>query len=273
MSQVLVATLSRSPIARAGYVTAAIFLLLGLATGAVPLHCLSGACAALPVPDAATLVAPLGFPPAAKAVSSPGAAPMQVAAVAPAPVVAPDAGPTLTKNEVVASTFALLKVDLTPASAAPAPLVAPATAVASNDATSDSDSGLRTRVVHTTAIRVDTSSATGQPKVEVAEAMPADASDAIDSAVGPEPAPAKATAIAYAEPPAPKAKVKSAPAATIKGQGANIRSTPSKSSSKVLFALNGGEKVTVLSSSHGWLQIKDDRGRTGWVYGDFVARG
>ena len=42
---------------------------------------------------------------------------------------------------------------------------------------------------------------------------------------------------------------------------------------RVLFALNGGERVTVLDSSRGWLKIKDDQGRTGWIFSDGVKRG
>jgi uncharacterized protein YgiM (DUF1202 family) len=51
-----------------------------------------------------------------------------------------------------------------------------------------------------------------------------------------------------------------------------VRSSPSKGG-KVLFALSGGESVTVLENKRGWLRIKDDQGRTGWVYSDGVKRG
>jgi hypothetical protein len=60
--------------------------------------------------------------------------------------------------------------------------------------------------------------------------------------------------------------------ATVLGSGANVRSSPSKGG-KVLFALSGGESVTVLDNKRGWLKIKDDQGRTGWVYSDGVKRG
>ena len=60
--------------------------------------------------------------------------------------------------------------------------------------------------------------------------------------------------------------------ATISGAGANVRSSPS-TSGKVLFALGRGEVVTVLENKRGWLRVKDDQGRTGWVYSDGVKRG
>lgn len=57
---------------------------------------------------------------------------------------------------------------------------------------------------------------------------------------------------------------------TVAGAGVNVRSGPGKSNGKV-FALAGGEKVTVGENQRGWLKITDDQGRTGWVYKDFLT--
>lgn len=59
---------------------------------------------------------------------------------------------------------------------------------------------------------------------------------------------------------------------TVKGQGVNVRSGPSTSKAK-LFALKGGEQVTVTGNEKGWLRITDSRGRSGWVYTSYLAGG
>lgn len=56
---------------------------------------------------------------------------------------------------------------------------------------------------------------------------------------------------------------------TVRGSGVNVRSGPSSSRGRV-FALAGGEQVTVSDEQRGWLKITDDRGRTGWLYKDYV---
>ena len=90
--------------------------------------------------------------------------------------------------------------------------------------------------------------------VEVAEA---------DPVVEPEPE-------SVAEPkPAPKAAKMASNIRIIAGQGVNVRSGPGKSKSK-LFALPGGTEVTIGESNHGWLEITDAKGRTGWVYKDYL---
>ena len=91
------------------------------------------------------------------------------------------------------------------------------------------------------------------------------------------PAPAEVK-VAKLDPPkvtitAPKKTSKasaSAATATVKGQGANVHAEGS-SSSRTLFALPGGSKVTVGSNSHGWIQVTDAKGRTGWMYKDYVS--
>jgi uncharacterized protein YgiM (DUF1202 family) len=59
---------------------------------------------------------------------------------------------------------------------------------------------------------------------------------------------------------------------TVLGSGVNVRSGPSSSSGK-LFALPPGRKVSVLESQRGWLKVTDDKGRTGWLYKDYVTGG
>lgn len=56
---------------------------------------------------------------------------------------------------------------------------------------------------------------------------------------------------------------------TISGSGVNVRSGPGKSNDK-LFALAGGEKVTVVEDQRGWLKITDDQGRAGWLYKTYL---
>jgi len=83
---------------------------------------------------------------------------------------------------------------------------------------------------------------------------------------------ADTTEVAAVEP-APVAKpVASADTRTVRGAGVNVRSGPGGSRGK-LFALPGGEEVTVTDTERGWLKITDDRGRTGWVYKDYVSGG
>jgi uncharacterized protein YgiM (DUF1202 family) len=81
---------------------------------------------------------------------------------------------------------------------------------------------------------------------------------------------AEATPEAAAEPEAPAQQVAaSGDVRTVGGAGVNVRSGPSTKQGK-LFALAGGEQVTVTGTQRGWLQITDDQGRTGWVYKNYV---
>ena len=57
---------------------------------------------------------------------------------------------------------------------------------------------------------------------------------------------------------------------TVRGAGVNVRSSPSSSAEK-LFALPGGEQVSVTETQRGWLKVTDDRGRSGWLYEDYVS--
>jgi len=92
----------------------------------------------------------------------------------------------------------------------------------------------------------------------------------------PEKKPTKARKVAKAPEPtteaAPEPVVVLAPGATltVAGDGVNVRSGPGKSTEK-LFALAGGEKVTVSEDNKGWFKITDDEGRVGWVYKTFLT--
>lgn len=54
------------------------------------------------------------------------------------------------------------------------------------------------------------------------------------------------------------------------GAGVNVRSGPSKSSSK-LFALTAGQEVDITGNNRGWLQVIDAMGRKGWVYKSYLT--
>ena len=72
-------------------------------------------------------------------------------------------------------------------------------------------------------------------------------------------------------PAVPKAKA-SGSKAVVKGSGVNVRSAPSRGKSKVLFALAPGATVTISDNQRGWLKVTDAKGRSGWVYQEFVSR-
>jgi hypothetical protein len=56
------------------------------------------------------------------------------------------------------------------------------------------------------------------------------------------------------------------------GTGANVRAGPSRSRDR-LFALAPGQEVKVTDSQRGWRKITDSRGRSGWIYSDYLAGG
>jgi hypothetical protein len=198
--------------------------------------------------------------------------------------------PSLTNNDVLAATFAQLKVELKPpttnatstagttavatATVPPVTPLKPAVTTIKNDET-----GLTTRVVRAITVKPDgtpdlgpVAEAYAEPSAPVVPPSPAvDAAARIGAGQLP---------LVDAEPvnitPKPTVTQKTASTggggATVLGSGANVRSSPSKGG-KVLFALSGGESVTVLDNKRGWLKIKDDQGRTGWIYSDGVKRG
>ncbi|MBI4920805.1 MAG: SH3 domain-containing protein [Devosia nanyangense] len=251
MAHTLLARLKDNLLLRASVATVAAFVVLGVASGALPVMCLAGAAACNADADSApgvpaTLTATDPIPAAAEPAA-------EVAAIA-APV-----GPTLTRNDVVAATFALLEV----------PLTAPATAPT-------------TRKVRTTAIHLGaTKPAPLTPAAPATDAAPvelvADVSNEVPDAeplalTEPSSAPETAAQVATElsiEPTAPA----HSQSAVVRGKGANVRSSPTKGTGNVLFALSGGATVTIVQSQRGWLKITDDRGRSGWVYGEYLDRG
>lgn len=250
MAHALLAKLKDNLLLRASVATVAAFVALGVASGALPVMCLSGAAACNADADSALAV------PAKLAAT---AAPPPAEPVAQVAAIAEPSGPTLTRNDVVAATFALLDVPLT------APAAIPPT----------------TRKVRTTAIHLGATRPA--PLAAVAsrtEAAPvelvADASNQVpraapvamaEASIEPAPIAEVATELST-EPPAANSA-----SAVVRGKGANVRSSPTKGTGNVLFALKGGAAVTILERQRGWMKITDDRGRSGWVYGEYLDRG
>lgn len=248
MAHTLLARLKDNLLLRASVATVAAFVVLGVASGALPVMCLAGAAACNTNADSAPAV------PATLTATDPAPASEPAAEVA---AIAEPVGPTLTRNDVIAATFALLEVPLTaPAALAPA-----------------------TRKVRTTAIHLPaTKPAPLTPAAPATRAVErvADASDEVPDAeplalTEPTSAPETAAEVATelsTEPPAPA----HSQSAVVRGKGANVRSSPTKGTGNVLFALTGGATVTIAESQRGWLKITDDRGRSGWVYGEYLLR-
>ena len=59
---------------------------------------------------------------------------------------------------------------------------------------------------------------------------------------------------------------------TVLGSGVNVRSGPSRRNGTV-FILAPGSEVTVTGEDGGWLNIRDERGRSGWAYSRYTSRG
>ena len=237
MGQSLAAQLSNNLLVRTGVVTLVVVGFFAVATGALPVRCMiGGKCDVANMPPAPTQTAV--------------AAPDQTAAVAPAeiapsqaalpgmpgvamvkPVIEKVAPPSLTHNDVLAGTFAQLKVEMKAPVATSVERVAKATGSAHPEA----DSGLTTRTVRALTIKPDGTPDFGS---QVAEAYagalpPAAVPPALDAAVkigsgqrpSVEPTPPTAK-VAIAEPDAaPDAAKKPAAkgTATVLGKGANVR--------------------------------------------------
>lgn len=256
-----------SLLVRAAAVTAVVVGFFAVATGALPVRCwIGGACGTDSKPSVALL----------PATETPKAA--TEAAVVEAVVA--KAAPSLTSNDVIAGTFAQLKVELNPPTQLPAvPVQVAATTPAQQTTTiTNPETGLSKRVVRAIAVHAD-----GTPDMSgnVAEAyapgpriglLPP--SPAVDAAarIGAGQRPAIETQIVADLSPASEPVLKSGQA-SITGKGANVRSLPSTKTGKILFALRAGEIVTIVENKRSWTQIKDDQGRTGWIYGGALKRG
>ena len=292
MPLALISDLSRSLLVRALVATAAVFAVIALATGALPINCLAGAssCAAKAAVEVSTLSAdPAAAQPAVKPT-------LQQQALAN---LTATTDPTLTHNQVVDKSFALLNTSLaTPLNSASVPTAGAAAKVATTDP--DDMNAPKVRTVKTVSIRADGTPDTGAPvadtsaasqsETQVAEAVPtvaplvapksSAAPVALPKSAAPEIVPAAPTKVAEAD---ETDVVKAAPskkkvpivratgkAGTIKGQGANVHSD-AKSASSVVFAITGGSKVKVLGTSKGWVHITDPKGRSGWIYKDYIT--
>lgn len=267
-----------SLLVRASAVTVVVVGFFAIATGVIPVRCwIGGAC------DGARTDQSVAVLPATEAPTA--------AATASLEPVAAKAAPSLTSNDVIAGTFAQLKVELNPptrlpATTAPVQVAAAAPSIEPPATTiTNPETGLSKRVVRAVSIRAD-----GTPETtSVAEAYAAGprialapASPAVDAAarIGAGQRPAVDTqTVADLSPdskadaaPDPKSPALESGQASVTGKGANVRASPSKAG-KILFALRSGEVVTIVSSKRGWMQVKDDQGRTGWMYGDALKRG
>ncbi|MBN9304553.1 MAG: hypothetical protein BGO82_12405 [Devosia sp. 67-54] len=277
MGNSLASQIGGNLIVRASLLTVLIVGFLGVASGVIPVGCLMTGSCKPPATPAETAVAKLQPP-------APAGTEGKVQMVKP---VVQKATPSLSHNDVLAATFAQLKVDLQPPTATTTPnssTTTVATATPPQGVPGGSkinpDSGLTTRMVRAVTVNPD-----GTPNLSgMAEAyaepsrLIAPRSPAVEAAarIGAGQMPViEAQAVAELKP-AKASDAAAAPAgtgnATVLGAGANVRVSPGKGG-RVLFALNGGERVTVVESKRGWLKIKDDQGRTGWIFSDGVKRG
>jgi len=257
---------------------------VGIATGALPMLCLTGRTACGTGAGASPELAADQLTTPAVPASEP-----QLSATVP-----PAAGklPSMTNNNVIANSFAQLKTDL---KTKPAAEAKPATEVASVSADkSESTTELTSRVVRTITVRPDGTPI--QPEVAMAWAdipggRQSGATEAIDEATAragspptPVPTPKAIVRPVQVAIVGPAANVEPVPAAAgptasdktglwvVGGSGANVRANPSKGSGNVLFALRAGEKVTVVERKRGWMKITDDQGRSGWIYSDYLSK-
>ena len=271
MDQPLLTEFSRNLLVRTSIVAAVCFILLGAATGALPIRCMAQGS--------------LFCDPPAKAVAtaSPKLATPSVPVIGTAAQATPESvAPTLTRNDVIAATFAQLKVDLkspTMPETSPVQIATASPPVASVPArlVTDPDTGLTKRVVRAITVHADGTPDIGATMAEayaVPRPLTSTPSPAVEAAarIGAgqtpvaEASPVDLTPASSATPPT------SSGMATVAGKGANVRSSPSKTGGKVLFALSGGVSVSVIESKRGWARIKDDQGRSGWIYSDGLTR-
>lgn len=258
MAQPLVSRIGESPVWRAGLASLFILGLAGFAAGVIPQACRSGVviCSAnAPAPAPAEVLAPAAETPAAP-VAEPvaDAAPPAPTAVAAADSMARQQPASLTRNDLIAQTFAALDTGFT----------AP-------------ESELTARKVRTVSIGPD-----GMPVIEGGETAAADTPEEPLAAPEPEPAPVEVAEVVAPKPAAKPADEEDAGAAAyapvgggeavVGRQGANVRSAPQTRGSTVLFALEAGEEITVMQSADGWSKVVDKNGRSGWVWNDLIRR-
>lgn len=258
MAQPLVSRIGASPVWRAGLASAFILGLAGFAAGVIPQACRSGVVICSANAPASTVLPAAAVAPAA-APATPSVEPVAKLAAAPAPnaVSAIDAmarqqPASLTRNDLIAQTFAALDPEFT----------APA-------------GELTARKVRTVSIGPD-----GMPIVEGAPTQVAEAStEPMAEAEPVEVAEAEPAAETSSEAAAAEEEPSAVAYAPVRGgnavvgrQGANVRSLPQTKGSEVLFALADGEEVTIMQTSKGWSKVVDSRGRSGWIWGELLRR-
>jgi hypothetical protein len=270
LAQPLVSRIGASPLWRAGLASIFILGLAGFAAGVIPQACRSGVviCQA-GGPAAGDLTADVLAP--LDTTSAP-AAPVETSEPEPAPaepetaVAAIDTSmrarepAALTRNDLIAQTFAALDLGLT---TTPGELTA--------------------RKVRTIEIGPDGMPVLPPADTQVAAAPGASAEPApqpvelevaeIEEPVRVEPAPPEpSTASSEEEPTATAYAPVRGGNAIVGRQGANVRTLPQTSGSEVLYALASGEEVTIMETTKGWSKIVDSRGRSGWVWGELLRR-
>lgn len=263
MSQPLVSRIGGSPLWRAGLASAFILGLAGFAAGVIPQACKAGfvICktnapeSALAPVDSTVDLGLDGGGELVAAVEPPAISPA-VTTAAPVDAILSRQPASLTKNDLIARTFAALDAELT---LTPGELTA--------------------RKVRTVAIGPD-----GMPIIEAAAVAEEPTEEPAPIVVAdieePEPVSAAAEAAPDTEAAGPEEESPAASAyapvnrgsAIIGRQGANVRSQPSTRSSEVLFALASGDEVTITETSKGWSKVVDDRGRSGWIWGELLRR-
>lgn len=256
MSQPLVSRIGASPLWRAGLASAFILGLAGFAAGVVPQACKNGfVICPQNAPQADTALLPLESPAPATtevAVLETTILPLETAPAPSAENILARQPASLTKNDLIARTFAALDPDL-----------------------SISQGELTARKVRTVAIGPD-----GLPIAPVAEPVAETPLVVAEAEISqPEPVSAAAEAAPVTE----AAGEEESPAASayapvtrgnavIGRQGANVRSEPTTRGGDVLFALASGEEVTITQTSKGWSKVVDEKGRSGWIWGELLRR-
>lgn len=264
MAQSLVSRIGSSPLWRAGLASAFILALAGFAAGVIPTACRNSfvicqdtgpgaitadqlAPAAVdPAPSAAVEEIVADVTPLPQHDTFTTARPMANASVKQEPA-------SLTRNDLIAQTFAALDVGLTAATE------------------------LTARKVRTVSIGPDGTPILDKPAAAAPAAEPA---PIVVAEAEPEPSPAPVVSeepsseevVADEEPSAAAYAPVRGGDATVGRQGANVRSAPKTRGSDVLFSLAAGEDVTIMETQKGWYKVVDSRGRSGWVWSELVRR-
>jgi SH3-like domain-containing protein len=175
----------------------------------------------------------------------------EAVAVAPAPGVAPDVRDAGKADALIASTFEqLVKPVVVPENEVPAGAVATVKAAAS--AATPAETTVASARVDLPMGKNEAAAIASRSRTVSRNA----AAWAIESEV-PDEDSAKGSALGYAAQPADDG-------VRVGDSSINVRSGPSPDN-KRLFALAAGADVEVAGKADGWVSIKDDKGREGWV--------